>query len=49
MGPVSFESLNVGEGMPSKRYIEEQIVAELREAEKMQAPGATFAQGCKGA
>ena len=33
--------------MPGKRYSTEQIVAKLREAEKMQAQGKTIAQVCK--
>jgi transposase-like protein len=33
--------------MPAKRYSVEQIVAKLREAEKLQAQGATIAQVCK--
>jgi transposase-like protein len=33
--------------MPSKRYSVEQIVAKLREAERLQAQGQTIAQVCK--
>ena len=33
--------------MPGKRYSTEQIVAKLREAEKLQAQGKTIAQVCK--
>lgn len=33
--------------MPSKRYSVEQIVAKLREAERLQAQGQTIAQACK--
>jgi putative transposase len=33
--------------MPPKRYSVEQIVAKLREAEKLQAQGQTIAQVCK--
>lgn len=33
--------------MPGRRYTVEQIVAKLREAEKMQAQGASVAQVCK--
>ena len=33
--------------MPSKRYSLEQIVAKLREAERLQAQGQTIAQVCK--
>jgi hypothetical protein len=33
--------------MPAKRYSVEQIVAKLREAEKLQAQGQTVAQVCK--
>ena len=33
--------------MPGKRYSVEQIVAKLREAEKLQAQGATIPQACK--
>jgi transposase-like protein len=33
--------------MPARRYSVEQIVAKLREAEKLQAQGATIAQVCK--
>jgi transposase-like protein len=33
--------------MPAKRYAVEQIVAKLREAERLQAQGATIAQVCK--
>ncbi len=33
--------------MPAKRYSVEQIVAKLREAERLQAQGQTIAQVCK--
>ena len=33
--------------MPGKRYTVDQIVAKLRDAEKMQAQGATIPQVCK--
>ena len=33
--------------MPAKRYSAEQIVAKLREAEKLQAQGLTIPQSCK--
>jgi transposase len=33
--------------MPGKRYTAEQIVAKLREAEKLQGQGLTIAQVCK--
>jgi putative transposase len=33
--------------MPSKRYSVEQIVAKLREAERLQGQGQTIAQVCK--
>ena len=33
--------------MPGRRYTVEQIVAKLREAEKMQGQGASVAQVCK--
>ena len=33
--------------MPGKRYSAEQIVAKLREAEKLQGQGATIPQACK--
>jgi transposase-like protein len=33
--------------LPSKRYSVEQIVAKLREAERLQAQGQTIAQVCK--
>jgi transposase-like protein len=33
--------------MPATRYSVEQIVAKLREAERLQAQGATIAQVCK--
>jgi transposase-like protein len=33
--------------MPAKRYAVEQIVAKLREAEKLQGQGLTIAQTCK--
>jgi hypothetical protein len=33
--------------MPAKRYSVEQIVPKLREAEKLQAQGATIARVCK--
>ncbi|MEK6253039.1 MAG: transposase [Actinomycetota bacterium] len=33
--------------MPNKRYSVEQIVAKLREAEKLQGQGLTIAQVCK--
>jgi putative transposase len=33
--------------MPAKRYTVEQIVAKLREAEKLQAQGQTVGQVCK--
>jgi len=33
--------------MPSKRYSVEQIVAKLREAEKLQGQGLTIPQACK--
>jgi len=33
--------------MPGKRYSAEQIVAKLREAERLQAQGKTIAQVCK--
>ena len=33
--------------MPAKRYSVEQIVAKLREAEKLQGQGLTIPQSCK--